>query len=325
MDFTPLAKPIVATELVNQIYGAIAKDEGATYRQLLRKWIAQAEDAYRGKEHPFKKRLGASTIGERCERLIWYSWHWAVREQMPPRLLLLLNRGHLEEARFSALLELIGVPLQTKDANGKQYAINLLDANYGGSCDGLAVWPVGGYHIVAELKTHNRSSFEDLAGDLKEWRAHCEGRGAFTGKGVRASKYKHYVQAHVYRSGFGCDGALYMAICKDTDDLYAEWLPMDPATPDEALRKAERVIYGKEIPAKINASPGWYGCKFCKAKGICHLGQQAERNCRTCKHGRTMDHGYWLCGLHSSAAVPLLLDEDQQLIGCPEHSYLPGL
>lgn len=330
MDFTPHAKPVVALDILRAIDLAIAQDSGARFRVLLRKWMPEAEDAYREKDDPFRTHLGASEIGERCDRLLWYSWHWTCREEKPPRLYRLLNRGHLEEARFCALLEMIGMPVEAKDTNGKQHKLALLDGNFGGSCDGLA-WAAM-RRIVCEFKTHNRDSFEKLAGGLSSWRNFVEGKQGFTftGDGVRASKPKHHAQAQVYIQGFKAEACLYLACCKDTDDLYAEWILPDEVAFNRSLAKASLITTVTSPPPKIggtHAGPGWYECRFCKARGICHNGQTPERNCRTCKNGEVWKNGMWRCKLQEGkGGVDLfIMNSEAQLIGCPQHAFLEGL
>jgi hypothetical protein len=323
MNFTPHAKPQVALNVVRAIDQAIELDGGKLYKQLLRKYVAEAEDAYKVDPSPFRKHLGASEIGEKCHRLLWYKFHWAAREYIPPRLTLLLNRGHLEEARFLALMEMIGYLVRSKDSSGKQYKLSACGGMFGGSCDGLFSLPGLLDSYVSEFKTHCRSSFEDLAGPLKEWRAFKDGiAGAhFTGKGVRASKVKHYAQSQTYIAGFNAAGGLYLAVCKDTDDLYAEWIPPDQGVAASCMAVAASVVGSAVPPPKINENPGWFECRFCIAKGICHNGRAPERNCRTCRHGKPAQDGMWWCFLPINDA-PYTRNEAQQLTGCAEHSYI---
>lgn len=53
--------------------------------------------------------LGASLIGKKCLRELWYSYRWAKGiSKHSGRLLRLFNRGHLEEFRFNEFLRMIG-------------------------------------------------------------------------------------------------------------------------------------------------------------------------------------------------------------------------
>ena len=53
--------------------------------------------------------LGCSLLGHPCERWLWLSFRWAVKEQFPGRILRLFRRGHNEEATIIKDLEAIGV------------------------------------------------------------------------------------------------------------------------------------------------------------------------------------------------------------------------
>lgn len=78
------------------------------------------------------------------------------------------------------------------------------------------------------------------------------------------------------------------------------------------------IIESKEPPAKISQSPGWYKCKMCDYKGICHSSQMPAVNCRTCVNGVPGEDGKWFCTLE-------LIDLDQfaQLKACPAYQANP--
>ena len=51
------------------------------------------------------RTVGASSIGHKCERYLWYQFRWFFREKFNGRMLRLFDRGHREEARFNEWLE----------------------------------------------------------------------------------------------------------------------------------------------------------------------------------------------------------------------------
>lgn len=59
-------------------------------------------------EGDFRGHLGASMIGRKCSRELWYGFRWAAKPKFSGRLLRLFNRGHLEEFRFIGYLESLG-------------------------------------------------------------------------------------------------------------------------------------------------------------------------------------------------------------------------
>lgn len=305
MDFSQQGKPVVATATLHAINAAVEKDQGATFRGLLRGLMPLAEDAYRNKEEGFRSHLGASLIGRECERELWYSFRWVDKASFPGRVLRLFNRGHLEEPRMVALLRLIGCEVY-QYTDGKQFRISDHSGHFGGSLDavikGLPECPE--LYVLGEFKTHGDKSFQKV----KE-------------EGVRKAKFEHYVQMQVYMGKAGLTAALYLAVNKNDDELYAELLDFDQAIFDAFILRARGIIYAKVPPKKLNDSPSWYKCKFCDKRDVCHMGKAPERNCRTCEYAYPALDGMWHCG-HGEGHD---LDEGEQLRGCEHYSLIPAL
>lgn len=280
---------------------AVARDQGAAYRTWLGKIIPHIGDAYRGEDEGFRSHMGASLIGGECGRAVWYGFRWATKPKFSGRVLRLFNRGHLEEARFIALLLTAGVQVYQQDANGKQYRISSFGGHFGGSGDGVAVGLpdlAPGTAALLECKTHNDASFKSLK---KE--------------GVRSAKFEHFVQMQIYMRKMGLAVALYLAVNKNDDEIYAELVALDPAVGDEFLARAHKIIPLHVAPTKISKSPGWKACMWCDHKPVCHLRVAPERNCRTCDAILPQDDGTWYCRLWGEVR-----SKEAQLIGCSEYT-----
>ena len=291
----------LAKKTLAVINASLEIDQGAKYRTFLQQVLPHMGDAYKGEEkNPFRGHMGASGIGKDCGRAIWYSFRWFTRPKFEGRILRLFNRGHLEEARFIALLLSAGVEIFQQDAQGKQFRISDAGGHFGGSGDGVAIGlpdlPVN-LPCLLEFKTHNNKSFTKL---VKE--------------GVRESKYEHFVQMSAYLRKMNLTIALYGAVNKDNDELYLELVPLDSITADQFLDRGRQLVFSRQPPKKISESPGWFGCTFCDHKAVCHLKKEPERNCRTCHHARPMEDGKWRC--FNPGANELILTEDMQLAGC---------
>src|SRR5574344_3153084 len=92
---------------LKEIDEALQKDNGAKFKKHLQSVLPTLIDAYISEKTP-RGYLGASSIGESCTRKLWYKFRFAKKEQIDDaRLMRLFNRGHLEEARFIALLKMI--------------------------------------------------------------------------------------------------------------------------------------------------------------------------------------------------------------------------
>lgn len=311
----------IAHDTLNKIEGMIEADQGAQYRGWLGKVIPHIGDAYNTSEEGFRTHLGASIVGGECARHIYYSWHWTTKPKFSGRTLRLFNRGHLEEARFIAMFLMIGCEVIQQDAQGKQFRISWASGHAGGSGDGIIIGLPElstGMAALAEFKTYGEKSFIELAGPLKEWRAHREdpSRNPFKGQGVRAAKFEHYVQMQTYMEKMKLPVGIYGAVNKNTDDLYMELVVRDTPIADQFSDRGENIVWAKEPPKRLSESPGFWKCHFCDDKPVCHLGASPAVNCRTCEFSSPVDDGVggWACDKHGS------IDKATQLVGCKDYA-----
>ena len=217
----------------------------------------------------------------------------------------LFNRGHLEEPRFVALLEMIGCTVWQVDTQGKQFRIDGHRGHFGGSIDAVisGLPEMGTAPVLGEFKTHGDKSFKKLLDE-----------------GVQSAKWEHFVQMQTYMGKLKLPAALYMAVNKNDDDLYAEIVMFDQAVYERYQQRSVIVIDAVEAPKRINQSPGWFKCKFCDHKAVCHGTALPERNCRTCVHVKVGDNKTWTCTAHGRD-----LSEEDQLAGCPTYVMNPEM
>jgi len=295
---------IKATKTLAAIEAAMQADQGAAYRVWLGRVLPHIGDAYRGEEDGFRTHLGGSLLGRKCARELWYGFHWWKKSKHSGKTLRLFNRGHLEEGRFIALLLMIGCKVVQQDEQGNQLRITHAGGHVGGSLDGsLYGCPdlPDGYICLTEFKTHGEKSFRKLEAE-----------------GVRSAKFEHFVQMQIYMKKRGYGAALYLAVNKNTDELYGEVIPLDSHIADEYLKRGERIVYSDKAPQRISKTPGWYECTFCDFKDNCFKGEYPDKNCRTCHYSVVCPNGTWMCMFAFNEEV---LPKEKQLIGC-EH-YRP--
>lgn len=287
----------LAHKTVTAIDEAIRADQGSTYRVWLGKVIPHIGDAYREGNDGFRSHLGASLIGKKCARSIWYDFRWATRSNFEGRMIRLFNRGHLEEARFIAMLLTIGCQVYQQDENGNQYRISDADGHFGGSGDGIITGCPDlpeGTACLTEFKTHSEKSFTELKK-----------------KGVKEAKWEHYVQMNVYMQKMGLPVALYLAVNKNTDELHGEIVVKDDVVAEQYIDRARKIIWLDSPPNKLNESPGYFECRFCNHRPVCHLRQAPDKNCRTCEYSKPAENAQWICSKYNSA-----IPKDVQLKGC---------
>ena len=258
-----------------------------------------------GRNEGFREHLGASLIGKPCERALWYDFRWVTAAQHSGRILRLFQTGHLEEERLVRDLRASGATvLEVDPETGRQFKVEALSGHFGGSLDGLAVGlreSPRTWHVL-EFKTHSAKSYAQLVA-----------------KGVAASKPQHAAQMQIYMHLMGLSRAFYLAVCKDTDALYAERIEADPAEAERLLAKASRIIDAARPPSRISEDPAWFECRMCSHRAVCHEGAMAAVNCRTCLHSTPVEGG-WHCARHDR-----MRDFGQQLNGCRDHLFIPDL
>lgn len=299
-------KPVLATATIKEIDRALEADQGTLYRSFLKDLLPKAEDAYRPSKVTPRGHLGASMIGKECARSLWYSFHWVKKEQLTGRILRLFNRGHLEEARVVALLKTIGCQVWQFTEDGNQFQFSGYRGHFGGSLDlvlqGIPEMP--DVPVLGEIKTHSEKSFTEMEVG-----------------GVQKTKFEHYVQMQIYMGEYSLTHALYIAVNKNTDELYLEIIPFDPATYERFSSRAAMLVDSICAPEKISREPSWFKCKMCGYQGVCHGTEKPDINCRTCAHVVPVDNGEWLC----TSGVNWIIGKEEQVAGCPNYTTNPSI
>lgn len=309
--------PRLAHETLEAINTLLEADQGARFRELQRFTFPLVEDAYDSNQDPFRSHLGASILGRRCSRSVWYSFRWTKVQQHEGRILRLFNRGHLEEARFHALLLLIGCKVYTHKEDGQQYRASPEEnPHQGGSIDMVAVGipEMPTTPVLAEAKTHGEKSFIKLKSE-----------------GLYYSKFEHYVQMQLYMGELALDYGLYMAVSKNTDELYMEIVEFDLECFHRFNERGLELTYADEAPPRISSNPGWFECKFCDFHSVCHLGKEPNKSCRTCRWSTPTKDGKWICENEASpfhfVAVGnrRTLGKQRQRYGCDYYDENPTI
>lgn len=262
--------------------------------------------------------LRPSELGHECDRYLWLRFRWSDEvESFDGRMLRLFDRGQREEARFVEELRWVGATVYDVDPDDPktQISMELWKGHSKGFLDGVGTdipHAQGGW-LTLEFKTHSAKSFRQLE---KE--------------GVEVAKPIHYAQMQLYMHEHSLSEALYFSVNKDTDELYAEFVPLNESYARRLLQKAERIIFREDIPPRVNEQPTFYKCKMCSAAKVCHDRERPARNCRNCMYGHAAseaemslmgkEHAGWVCTWHDA-----WLDLDAQRRGCEDHRYHPHI
>lgn len=264
-------------------------------------------DAYHEERNgPPRGHMGCSMLGHHCDRWLWLSFRWAVREEFPGRVLRLFRRGHNEEKTIISDLRNVGVDIRDT-FNGRQRKVDF-GAHVSGSIDGIiekGLPEAPRTRHIAEFKTHSKKSFDDLVKN-----------------GVEKSKPMHYAQIQVYCHGTDIKRGIYIAVCKDDDRMYVERIEYDRDVAVKYIERGRRLALDDRMPPPISTDPTWYQCKFCAAHSFCHEKKPTKfANCRTCAHSTPMADSTWRCERHEADGIP----EEFQREGCDDNVLHPDL
>lgn len=255
-----------------------------------------------------RRHLGASIIGRKCAREIFYSFRWARIVKHTGRLLRLFDRGHREEAAIARWFRAAGATVVDADPDtGEQFKMPLDAAtlgHYGGSCDGfisgLDAFGLSGWGLL-EDKTHSAKSWAVLHS-----------------KGVVSAKIEHYAQMQVYGDAWNLPWALYVGVRKDDDALHLEAVAIQPEVAIAYRERAAAIITASAPPPRISKVSTWWQCRICDFHNICHHGAALEQHCRTCAASSAVEGGRWYC-----SRWRMLIPQDAEINGCEEWTAIP--
>ena len=256
------------------------------------------------------RRLGASQIGEDCERRLWYAFRWTITSggQFDGRMRRLFDRGHREEAVFIKELQAIGVQVHSHDPRtGEQFEFSACGGHFVAKIDGA------GLGIVEAPKAWHVLTFKT---------SNAKGWTLLHKNGVEKEQPKNWAQAQVEMHLTGMDRALLLSVNKDTDELHGERIRADAKAGERLEAKADRIIFAVEPLERLSADPAFFKCKFCPFTGHCHSDSLADVSCRTCVHAtpeRDGD-GRWSC---ARLCKDLAMADQEK--ACPDHLYIPAL
>ena len=254
-----------------------------------------------------RNHLGASLIGEECERKLWFSLRWACDPGFNGRLLRLFQTGFKEEARIIKELRGIGITLWDRDpSSGEQIHFSDPDCqHFSGSLDGIGrgFEEAPATSHVIEIKSSGSKPFSKIKHE-----------------GVQRAKPLHYAQMQTYCRWSELDRAFYFVVNKDTDEIYSERVYYDKAFAERLADKAKRVVYSDVLLERISKNAGNFQCKFCPYTGPCHEKELCLISCRTCAFVTPEENGTWTCGRTKKVIEPI-----NQRKACEGHIFIPDL
>ena len=268
--------PIRCKYIEKRIDEAVAEDPAA-WRRAQARWLERCTD-WKDEGNRVRSHLGASVIGKECPRSVALSYRKAAPDAaVDGRMVRLFNRGHMEEARLAACLQVAGFSLKLISKDGGQISYKTGDLQ--GSVDGVIRLQDGSLAVL-EFKSLNRRAWDKLEKDGQ-------------------IKPDHLTQMQCGMHGLGLKRAMYIASCKDTDAIQVYLVDYD-GEPTEFLNLATDITHGL-IPPKLADID--FRCRFCNHKAFCHGDAPPIASCRTCVHASFVGNGVVTCGIGKAAEL----------------------
>ncbi len=200
---------------------------------------------------PARTYLGASEIGDECERKLAYKWHGHTGEPFKGRGIRRFRMGHIHEDETVRWLKLAGFNLKAS-----QLRFVLADGKFSGGVDGVIL---GGpvdlpYPLLFEHKIMKASS----------WREMSRGK-------LEDINQRYFAQAQIYMRQFDLKHALFTALNTDTSELHFELVPHEPAKAEIYIERARRILTSQapeELP-KAGHNEHAFVCKWCAYRETC--------------------------------------------------------
>lgn len=270
------SRPVRRRDIENRIDEAVAADPAA-WRRAQAAWLERCTD-WKDEDNKERMHLGASVIGKECPRAVALSYRKASPDAaVNGRMVRLFNRGHMEEARLAACLQVAGFSLKLISKDGGQISYKTGDLQ--GSVDGVIKLGDGSLAVL-EFKTMNRRTWDKLEKDGQ-------------------IKPEHLAQMQCGMHGLGQRNALYLASCKDTDAIQVYQVSYD-GEPTEFLNLATDITHGLIPPKLVDTD---FRCKFCDHRDFCHKGGDPIASCRTCVHASFNGNGVVTCGIGNGSEL----------------------
>lgn len=201
--------------------------------------------------------LGASQIGDSCQRKLQYAYFGTVPDREPDaRCLRIFHRGNQAEAWMLEWLERGGFSVPER-----QKGFSSLNGAFRGHCDGVISSGPSDCGPYPRL-------WENKALGHKAWRK-------IQREGLKKAEPKYYGQVQLYMAYLDLDAnpGLFTAIDMDSMEILALDVVFDQA---EAQRLSDRAVMilkacaaGEQL-GRVSDDPSWWECKMCDWQKRCH-------------------------------------------------------
>ena len=223
--------------------------------------IMEAEEA----ATPLRTYLGASSLGDQCERRQYYSLHHAPASPWPASTIYKFHDGHRVEAlMIERLRKVPGIELWDRDLHNpaEQIGGSLFNGRFGWHCDGVirGLYQAPKTSHVFECKAVNPEKFKkfmalrrnDEKSALMNW------------------DYTYFCQQQLYMGLLDLSRAYMVVTTPGGREMGSCRTNFVPVHFEALMKKAERILEAKEPPVRIHEDPSYWQCKYCRFRDHCH-------------------------------------------------------
>ncbi len=205
--------------------------------------------------------LGMSSIGDPCERKLWYMFRGFTPVPLEGRALMIFELGKRIEDIVLEYLSGSGYRIEATQAVFEDF-----NGLFRGHCDGVIHGITQRPHIL-EIKSANRKKFDMFKAD-----------------GVQKTYPVYWAQVQCYMGYAGLERAIVVVYCKDNSDIYSERIHFNRHEFEELRRKAYRIIIADDAPGKAFTQES-LECRYCDYRILCwnpteHI--QTVGQCKNC-------------------------------------------
>jgi hypothetical protein len=268
--------------------------------------------------------LGWSGLGHPCERSVIYDWLQAQLKTYPAGTLFKFEDGHGTEARINDRFEQLasvdqGLEFLPDGPDGKQWSVEACSGHLKGHLDGVikGLRQAPGEWHVYEVKCVNEARFRKLRRLVAQ-----HGTDA-----LELWSEQYFIQAQGYMGSAYPQLQHHYLVCVTPGgrEMTSCHTKFQPLVFEAAIEKARQLITSTELPPRVSDDPGYFVCRsFCSFQKVCHYGQSAKVNCRTCAHSTPVTNqegGKWKC----EKKDPHLVMAPWETTGCRQHLYRPDM
>ena len=215
--------------------------------------------------------LGASRLGAPCSRGLQYEYNNTPKDEgleHSGRLLRIFEAGHVFEGLIIKWLRSAGFTLITEDERGEQLGFRAAASRMAGHVDGI----ITGVPKELEESIKTPALLEIKSMKASSWRI-LHKKNLVLSHPIYATQialYQAYMEGIF--PGLSSTKALFIAINKDTAEIYTEMVPFDVELAQEASDKAVNIIKAEdagELMPRPYSSKEVYTCKICAFKERC--------------------------------------------------------